>query len=73
MLKTPHLKYQPVYLYLRTLVLDPVPNFNTAPFGGAVDTCYLQVRITLFKPMLTIGLSIIYNKMITSITHKIIL
>jgi len=46
MLKTPHLKYQPVYLYLRTLVLDPVPNFNTAPFGGAVDSCYLQFTVT---------------------------
>ena len=45
MLKTPHLKYQPVYLYLRTLVLDPVPNFNTPPFGGGVDSCYLQVNI----------------------------
>ena len=44
MLKTPHLKYQPVYLYLRTLVLDPVPNFNTPPFGGGVDSCYLQVK-----------------------------
>ena len=50
MLKTPHLKYQPVYLYLRTLVLDPVPNFNTAPFGGAVDSCYLQVnKIFLYQ------------------------
>ena len=49
MLKTPHLKYQPVYLYLRTLVLDPVPNFNTAPFGGAVDSCYLQVDIIYGK------------------------
>ena len=49
MLKTPHLKYQPVYLYLRTLVLDPVPNFNTAPFGGAVDSCYLQVNLILFN------------------------
>ena len=49
MLKTPHLKYQPVYLYLRTLVLDPVPNFNTAPFGGAVDSCYLQVNTILFN------------------------
>lgn len=46
MLKTPHLKYQPVYLYLRTLVLDPVPNFNTVPFGGAVDSCYLQFTVT---------------------------
>ena len=44
-LKTPHLKYQPVYLYLRTIVLDPVPNFNMSPFGTAVDGCYLQVRI----------------------------
>ena len=44
MLKTPHLKYQPVYLNLRTLVLDPVPNFNTPPFGGGVDSCYLQVK-----------------------------
>jgi hypothetical protein len=42
MLKTPHLKYQPVYLYLRTLVLDPVPNFTT-PFGGTADSCFLQV------------------------------
>ena len=53
MLKTPHLKYQPVYLYLRTLVLDPVPNFNTAPFGGAVDSCYLQV-IQIFQEIILI-------------------
>merc|ERR1711981_826257 len=46
MLKIKDLKYQPVYLYLRTLVLDPVPNFNTVPFGGAVDSCYLQFTVT---------------------------